>query len=420
MSSATHLPALLTPARPDPEAALPGARALDGLNLFIANIQTAFGPFVAVYLAGQKWTQVDIGLALSIGTVATMLSQLPAGAMVDAVRDKRRAAAVGLVAVAVAALLTALWPARLAIAIAQVLHGFASCIIGPALAAISLAMVGHAALGPRLGRNARYGAIGNGAAALLMGLAGSLISERAVFLLAIAFTLPALGCLPFIPRLHAATNPAAGTDAPAPSVPARRPLWRVFATPALASFAASVFLFHLANAALLPIASVQLTRAAGSWGSALVAACIVVPQMVVAAMSPAVGAWAERHGRRLVLIIGFAALPLRALLFALLPPAPLLVAFQALDGISAASFGVLVPLVAADLTRGTGRYNLLQGALGLVAAAGATLSTALAGLVADRLGTSAAFTLLALAGLASVLTIALTMPETRDIQLAEA
>ena len=391
---------------PDPS----GARALDGLNLFIANIQTAFGPFVAVYLSGQKWTQVEIGLALSIGTIATMLSQLPAGALVDAIADKRRAAGFGLVAVAAASLLTAVWPARLAIAVAQVLHGFASCIIGPALAAISLAMVGHAALGPRLGRNARYGAIGNGVAALLMGLAGSLISERSVFILAVAFTLPALACLPFIPRLHVRSMPTA----PATATP-RAPVWRVLATPTLASFAVAIFLFHLANAALLPVASVQLTRAAGAWGGALVAACIVVPQAVVAVMSPSVGAWADRYGRRLVLIAGFAALPARALLFALLPPAPLVIALQALDGISAATFGVLVPLVAADLTRGTGRYNLLQGALGLVAAAGATLSTALAGLIADRLGTPTAFALLALAGIASVLTIALTMPETRDI-----
>jgi MFS family permease len=133
----------------------------------------------------------------------------------------------------------------------------------------------------------------------------------------------------------------------------------------------------------------------------------------VAAMSPAVGEWAERRGRRIVLIVGFAALPARALIFALLPDAYLLVAAQALDGVSAAAFGVMVPLVAADLTRGSGRYNLVQGALGLVAAGGATASTALAGLIADRFGNPTAFALLGLAGLGSVLTIMVLMPETR-------
>ncbi|MEA3149320.1 MAG: hypothetical protein QOD56_259, partial [Gammaproteobacteria bacterium] len=67
-------------ASPPPAAA---GRGLDWFNLFVANIQTGFGPFIAVYLSSQSWTQTSIGLALSIGTVSSMASQVPAGALVD-------------------------------------------------------------------------------------------------------------------------------------------------------------------------------------------------------------------------------------------------------------------------------------------------------------------------------------------------
>ncbi len=119
-------------------------------------MQTGFGPFVAVYLTTHKWTQVEIGFALTLGTVTSLISQLPAGALVDAVRNKRGAASGALIAVIIAALLLATWPDRLPVLVAQMLHGFASCVLTPAIAAISLHLAGHAGLGERLGRNARY------------------------------------------------------------------------------------------------------------------------------------------------------------------------------------------------------------------------------------------------------------------------
>ena len=163
------------------------------------------------------------------------------------------------------------------------------------------------------------------------------------------------------------------------------------------AFAACVSLFHLSNAALLPLVGSELTRAVGDMANLLIAACIVLPQAIVALISPWVGRAADRTGPRLVLTLGFAALPIRALLLAAVTDDPvLLVAVQALDGLSAAVFGVMLPLVAADLTWGTERFNLCMGVLGLAVAGGATLSTLIAGLIADQLGDKAAF--LALAG----------------------
>ena len=159
-------------ARPAAEPMARSLRGLDWLNFFVANFQTGFGPFISVYLTGVGWTQGAIGAALSAGTVAGMVSQVPGGILVDAVRGKRAAAAVAILAIMASALLIALWPALLPIASAEVLHAFASSVLGPAIAALSLALVGHAALGERLGRNARYLALGNAFAAGLMGTFG--------------------------------------------------------------------------------------------------------------------------------------------------------------------------------------------------------------------------------------------------------
>src|SRR4249920_3280352 len=123
-----------------------GPRALDLANFFIADVQTGFGPFVAVYLTMHKWTQVQIGFVLTLGTIVALISQLPAGALVDALRNKRAAASGALIGVMIAALLLAIQPTQLPVTIAQTLHAFSSCVLTPAIAAISLHLVGHDAL----------------------------------------------------------------------------------------------------------------------------------------------------------------------------------------------------------------------------------------------------------------------------------
>ena len=384
-----------------------GPRALDWLTFFVADVQTGFGAFVAVYLTVHKWPQMQIGMALSLGTVTALLSQLPAGALVDAAPNKRAMAALGLVGIMLAALTLALWPRELPVLLAQVLHAIASAFVTPAIAAISLHLVGHAALGERLGRNARFGAIGSALAAAVMGATGAYVSSRAVFWLTVALCLPALGALAAIGRgAHAR----------------RQTTTRLFDWPGLRAllsdrrllvFAVAVLLFHLANAAMLPLAGAAVTMRAGDFANAIIAACIVVPQLVVALSSPRVGRLAAERGRRPMLILGWAALPVRGILLAVLPGPWLLVAAQAISGVSAAAFGVMLPLIAADLTRGTSHFNLCMGALGLSMAAGAALSTALAGWVADSTSTGLAFVGLSVCGLAGTLLLWLAMPETR-------
>nr|ATZ76306.1 DHA1 family drug:H(+) antiporter [uncultured Alphaproteobacteria bacterium] len=383
-------------------------RPLDWLNFLAAALQTSFGPFVVVYLTAHQWTQVSVGLALSVGTVTGMVSQIPAGALIDAIPVKRVAAGIAIVAIGLAALGLGLRPQPLPVLLAEILQGAAACMVMPAIAAMSLNRVGAGGAGVRLGRNASWAALGNGLASGVMGVIGYYISEQVVFLFAGALALPTLYALVRIgpPRRHvrAENTPVAASPA--------RPLWRLFLDRRLLAFAGCAVLFQFANAPMLQLLGSALTRRDGMAASAIIGACLVVPQLVVAVFSPAVGRAAGRWGRRPVLILAFIALPLRGLLFTVVGNAALLLPVQALDGISGAAFGVLTPLIAADIARDSGRFNLWMGSFGLAGGIGASISTTLAGSVADHFGSNAAFLFLTAVGVALVLLAALALPET--------
>ena len=277
-----------------------GPRALDLANFFIADVQTGFGPFVAVYLTMHKWTQVQIGFVLTLGTIVALISQLPAGALVDALRNKRAAASGALIGVMIAALLLAIQPTELPVTIAQTLHAFSSCVLTPAIAAISLHLVGHDALGERLGRNARFASLGNGFTAAVMGATGAYLSSRAVFILTAALCVPALLTLLAIGRGPHARQQTTIHPFDWPG------LRRLFSDRRLLAFAVCVLLFHVSNAAMLPLVGATVTMRAGDFANLIIAACIMAPQGVVALCSPAVGRAAAALGRRPVLLLGWA------------------------------------------------------------------------------------------------------------------
>jgi len=388
-------------------------RALDWMNFFVANVQTGFGPFIASYLASHKWTQGEIGMALSVGTISAMVSQVPAGAAVDAMRNKKGAAAWAIIAIILSAVLLASSPTVLPVIAAEVFHGFASCMLVPAMAAISFALVGRQNLGDRLGRNARWASIGSAIAAGLMGLFGEYFSSRAVFWLTAALAMPALIALSMVQ--NTGTLDPLPQAKPAPDADEKRESLReLLRDKRMLIFAACIVLFHLSNAAMLNLAAGEVTAGMGDNVQLVIAACIIVPQAIVAMMSPWVGRSAQRWGRRPILLFGFSALPIRALLFAGISSPYLLVPVQMLDGLSAAVFGVMLPLIAADVAGGKGRYNLCIGLFGLAAGIGATLSTAAAGFIADRFSNTVSFFGLAAAGALAVLLLWAAMPETRE------
>jgi len=100
-------------------------------------------------------------------------------------------------------------------------------------------------------------------------------------------------------------------------------------------------------------------------------------------------------------------------LFAVVQDPYLLVAAQVFDGITAAVFSVMVPLIVADVAFGSGHFNLAQGIVGTAVGIGASLSTVLAGYVSDKFGSNVAFTGLACVAALGLAMIWLVMPETR-------
>jgi MFS family permease len=399
---------------PPPAPSRASLRGLDWFIFFVADVQTGFGPFVSVYLTAQKWTQVDIGLILSAGSLVALMGQIPGGALVDLARSERLVAGIAIAAISVSALAYAAWPIFPAVLSAAVLHSGASCVLGPAIAAISLGLVGHAAIGERLGRNARFASIGNGLAAAAMGACGYFLSARAVFFVTALLLAPALFALRAMSVKEIDPERAHGSvPVPRHNRPPANFTDLLHQRPLLI-LAGCVMLFHLANAAVLPLAgSIVTMRLSEAWAEVLIAACIVVPQCVVAALSPWVGRQAQRLGRRPLLLLGFAALPLRGVLFATVADPNLLVAVQLLDGVTASVLGVMVPLMIADLTRGSGHFNLGQGIVGTTTGIGASLSTTVAGYASDHFGGAAAFLGLAAVATLGLAAVAFLMPETR-------
>jgi MFS family permease len=393
-------------------------RGLDWFIFFLADVQTGFGPFIAVYLTTEKWTQGQIGLVLSIGGVIGLIGQMPGGAIVDAARSERMVAGLAIATIGCAALAYAALPIFPVVAAAAALHAAASCVLGPAIAAISLGLVGPLAIGERLGRNARFASLGNGVAAAVMGTCGYFISSRSVFLVTFILAIPTLLALSRIREGEVDVARAHGAIFRETPDPQATSVVRLVRKRPLLIFAGCVLLLQLANAAMLPLMAGVVTTRSSQWAPVLIAFCIVVPQAIVALMSPMVGARAQAWGRRPLLLIGFAALTVRGLLFATVHDPYFLVAVQAFDGITAAVFAVMVPLIVADVAFGSGHFNLAQGIVGTAIGIGASLSTVLAGYVSDRFGSSVAF--LGLAGVAALglLAIALIMPETRRAEMS--
>jgi MFS family permease len=397
---------------PSPSGA--SLRGLDGVNLLIAGALSGFGPYVAAFLAEQNWTQQSIGVVLTAGGFAGLLSQLPGGALLDAIRSKRTAVALGAGMVAAGALAIALWPSFPLVLAALVLQGITGGFLGLAIVAISLGLVGNTALAERLGRNQRFASTGGVVAAGLMGLIAYFLSFRAIFFVAAALVLPLLVALGRIRPADIHFGRASCIpDHQGHSRPPRVGLRSLWNNHGLLVFAGCIFLFQMANASVLPLAGETLAYSKQALSSLIVSALIVVPQAIVAIMAPWTGRQANTWGRRPLLLIGFAALPVRALIFAWTTDPIILIVAQLLDGLSATMLGVLTALIVADLTAGSGRFNLAQGFVGTISGIGASLSTTLSGLLAGSLGRAAGFLGIAAVALTAALLLWLLMPETK-------
>ena len=393
-------------------------RGLDWLNFLLADVRTGVGPFLAIYLAGYKWDEERVGLALTVGGIAGILTQTPAGALVDFLRSKRALVAVGVAALAAGALLIALFPSFWPLMGAQVLIGGTSSIFIPAICAMSLGIVGHAAFDTRQGRNQTFNSAGNVAAAVLMGLLGYLVSNRSIFFFVVALAVPTILILLLIKPAEIDYQLARGANDGEKGGKAES-VWVLFRDRPLVIFLTCAVMFHFANAAMLPLLGELLAKGQGRSSMLFMSACVVTTQFVITLLSSWSGRKAGTWGRKPLLLIAFGVLPIRGILYTLTSNTELLVAIQVLDGIGAGIFGVVSVLVIADLTRGTGRFKLTLGAITTAVGIGASLSQVIAGGIVHRVGSHAGFLFLAAVASAAFAILYFLMPETRNLRLAK-
>ncbi len=399
-------------------AATPSVRTLHGLdwlNFFLADVQTGVGPFLAIYLAGYGWNEQRVGIALTVGGIAGILTQTPAGALVDRLHSKRALITVGILALAAGSLLIALLPTFWSVMSAQALVGGMSSIFGPAICAVSLGIVGHHLFDTRQGRNQTFNSAGNVAAAVAMGLLGYFISNRSIFFFVAVCTLPTILALHNIRPDEIDYELARGGkkgSAEGEPVGARA----LFKDRPLVIFLVCAVMFHFANAAMLPLLGEMLAKGEGRSSMTFMSACVVTTQLVITVLASWSGRKAGSWGRKPLLLIAFGVLPVRAVLYTLTHHTVALVAIQILDGVGAGIFGVVSVLVIADLTRGTGRFNLTLGAISTAVGIGAALSQTIAGSIVHHFGFDTGFLFLGAIASAAFGILYFSMPETRDTQ----
>lgn len=404
-----------------PQPSRRSLRGLDWLNFFVADVQTGVGPFVATYLATRGWSQADVGVSLTVAGLAGVICQAPCGALVDWTRHKRTVVAAALALIAAGAFVFVWWPSYWPVMIAQAAHGAVGGVLGPAVAAISLGLVGYRQFGPRNGRNKSFDSAGNVFAAALMGWIGWQFSVHVIFYAAAVLAIPAFISLSRI-RPEEIDYARSRGAVEKPEAKSNRNVEKegmltVFRDRRLLLFAGCAVMFHFANAAMLPLLGEMLAHGRSvRLAPALLSACVIVTQVIVACSAPWIGQRANTWGRKPLLLLGFGVLPLRGVLYTLTDHPTVLIAIQILDGVGAVIFGVVSVLVIADLTRGTGRFNLAQSAIAAAVGVGASLSNTVAGYIVQRAGYNAGF--LALAGVATLATALfwLLMPETLDLK----
>jgi MFS family permease len=391
-------------------------RTLDWLNFFLADVRDGLGPYLAIYLLTvQKWDAASIGIVMTIGGVAAIVAQTPAGAWIDRTKAKRLLVIVAAVIVTGASLLLPLFPNFTPVAALQILTGAAGSVFQPAIAAITLGMAGPKAFAKRTGRNEAFNHAGNAAAATIAGVSAYFFGPIVVFYLMAATAAASIIATLAIPEKAIDHDLARGfADDHDHSKHHPSGLAVLLACKPLMIFAVCVTLFHFANAAMLPLVGQKLSLVNKELGTSLMSACIVAAQLVMVPIAMVVGAKADIWGRKPIFLAGFLTLPIRGVLYTFWDNSFWLVGVQLLDGVGAGIFGALFPLVVADLTRGTGRFNVSQGAITTALGIGAALSSSFAGVIVVKAGYSAAFLFLAAVATVALAVFWLAMPETLE------
>jgi MFS family permease len=389
--------------------------SLDWLNFLLADVRGGLGPYVSVFLLTEaKWDQATIGAVLTVSGIIGIALHTPVGALIDITQRKRALLVGGVVALSLCALSIALAPVLPVVLAADVIMAVLGAVFAPTVAAITLGIVGRDRLAARLGRNAAFDRLGHLTIAAIAGVVGTAFSQRAVFFLVPFFAVLAIIAIGSIPAHAIDHDRARGLDTGRNAWDSHPAHWRVLLSRRpLIVLGVTAALFHFANAPMLALASQKLALSHPGREAALTSAAIIAAQLATIPMAFLV-AWADVLGRKPLLIAALLALPLRGLLFAFADQPTWIIAGQILDGFGGGLFDALMPLILADVTRGTGRYNVSRGLISTVQGIGGSLSQAAAGLVVVEAGYQFAFLGLSAFGLSALMLTALAMPETRQ------
>ena len=397
--------------------------ALDWLNFFMADVNTGIGPFLAIYLtATRHWNPASVGIVVSTQSIASVLAQGPAGWIVDWSQHKKWLVVGAAVVAALGCFSIVTSQGEVNEILTQILLGVGAALFPPAIAAISLGIVGRERLPRRIGRNEGFNHAGNVTFALLAGAVGTWIGQEWIFY-ASAIVASGTMCAAAAIRSSDINNVAAraGNEEKDNGGSARVASFRELITEkCLWIFTVSVILFHFANAAMLPLVGELLSKGADGRSSFYMSACIVAAQFVMIPVAFLTGRLADSWGRKPLFLIGFAVLTLRGILYTLGKGSLYLLAVQSLDGVGAAIFGVLWVIIISDLAKGSGRFNLLQGVIQAALGLGAFLSNFISGFVVKSFGYNVAFLGLASIAFTGMLFFLLLMPETKDYRRSPA
>ena len=394
-------------------------RSLEWLNFFLADVQTGLGPFLAAYLASSGWNPGRVGYALTFGGLVTVAMQTPAGAVIDAVHRKRTFLAVSLGVLVAGAFLLMGRLSPMSVYSAQFLIGGSGAFLAPTVAAITLGIVGGSAFDKQFGKNQAFNSAGNVFTALLVAYVSYKFGYRAIFVIAALLAIPAAVSLFAIDPKQIDYARARGAAEVRGQTKAEG-LSSLLKDRVLLYFLATAFLFHLANAAMLPQLGEMLSKGSPKAAAPFMSACIIVTQLVIAVTAAWIGKRAAANGRKPLLLLGFGVLPIRGILYTLTHAAGALIAIQTLDGIANAIFGIVSILVIKDRTQGTGRFNIAAGSIATMVGIGAAASTTFGGVLIQHVGYRASF--LGLAGIAALAFVLLwfAVPETLPGAVAKA
>lgn len=404
-------------------------RALEGMSFALADVQNGMGPYVTVFLKSvAHWGPAQIGVALAAGNIAQVVAQTPTGGLINQLWQKRQLIMVGSVMILVACVAIALVPAFPVVLGAQILIGMAGAIFPPCLSAITLGMVGRKRMDAQTGKNQAFNAAGNCAAAILIGLVGWFVGLRWMFGLIVLFCAAAIFFATRIRDDDIDFDLARGCDENAGEDEKPEPpkglkaslqsqlegLKAVASERNVRGFLVSAVIFHFANAAMVPLVTELLSdKRGGREAVAYTSGYMVASQLVFVLAATVSGRLASSLGRKPLFLFGFAALALRGFPYTLSHATFFLIAVQCMDGLGAGIFGVVSVLIIADLTKGTGRFNLAQGAISSAVGIGAFLSNSVGGFVAKHAGVNVAFLMLAAIAAVGLAFFWRMMPETR-------